>query len=108
MHSHAGAWERGMLLRGNLVLPFPYAFPRGSVGTRDAGAWERASRDSVVWSRRVRLGMGLLLLGKAQQQIAVILVLLLAQLDFAGQAFADGVGEGVEFIENGDDAGLFI
>ena len=32
MHSHAGAWERENIL-------YPYAFPRGSVGTRNSGAW---------------------------------------------------------------------
>src|SRR5690606_7818799 len=37
-----------------------------------------------------------------------MLVLLLAQLDFARQAFGDGVGQGIEFIEEGDDAGLLI
>jgi hypothetical protein len=36
-----------------------------------------------------------------------MLVLLLAQLNFAGQAFGEGVGQGVEFVEDGDDAGLF-
>jgi len=35
MHSHARAWERGTRERGNEE--------RGSVGTRNAGAWERGS-----------------------------------------------------------------
>ncbi len=46
--------------------------------------------------------------GEAQQQIAVVFVLLLAQLNLAGQTFGDGVGEGVEFVEDGDDAGLLL
>ncbi len=44
--------------------------------------------------------------GEAQQQIAVMRVLLLPQLDLARQTLADGVGEGVELVENGDDADL--
>ena len=32
-----------------------------------------------------------------------MLVLLLAQCNFAGQAFSDGVGKRVEFIQDGDD-----
>lgn len=48
----------------------------------------------------------LLRFGKAQQQIAVVRVLLLAQLDFAGQTFVEGVGQGIEFVEDGDDTGL--
>lgn len=36
-----------------------------------------------------------------------MLVLLLAQCDLAGQAFGEGVGQGVEFIEDGDNA-LFL
>ena len=43
---------------------------------------------------------------KAQEQIAVVFVLLAAQLDFARQAFAQRIREGVEFVEDGDDAGL--
>jgi hypothetical protein len=46
-------------------------------------------------------------LGKGEQQIAVIFVLLLTQGNFTGQAFANGMGEGIEFVENGDNAGLF-
>ena len=44
---------------------------------------------------------------KVQQLFAVIFVLSAAQGDFTRQAFADGVGQGVEFVENSDDAGLF-
>jgi hypothetical protein len=45
-------------------------------------------------------------LREAEQQFAVILVLLLAQLDFVRQTIGKGVGEGVEFIEDRDDAVL--
>ena len=45
--------------------------------------------------------------GEAQQQVAVMRVLLLSQLDLAWQALADGVREGVELVEDGGDAGLF-
>ena len=45
---------------------------------------------------------------KAQQQVAVMLILLLALSNFARQAFGDGVRQSVEFIQNGDDAGLFF
>ena len=47
-----------------------------------------------------------LCLGKAQQQVAVVGILFLAQLDFAWQAFGDGIGKRIEFIEDGDNAGL--
>jgi hypothetical protein len=41
-------------------------------------------------------------LGEAQQQVAVVSVLLLAQFNFARQAFGKGVGQSIEFVEDGD------
>ena len=46
--------------------------------------------------------------GKAQQQIAVVLVLFLTQCNFARQAFAERVGKRVEFIQDGDDTFFFF
>ncbi len=31
------------------MLGVRYAFPRRSVGTRDAGAWKRETRDAEAW-----------------------------------------------------------
>jgi hypothetical protein len=47
-----------------------------------------------------------LILREAQQQVAVIRVLLLPQLDLTRQTLADRVGESVELVKDGDDAGL--
>ena len=44
---------------------------------------------------------------KTQQCIAVVGVLLLTQCNFAWQALGEGMGQGVEFIQNSDNAGLF-
>jgi len=49
------------------------------------------------------IGLPLRWSGEIQQLIPIIFVLLPAQRNFAGQAFADGSCEGVEFVENGDD-----
>ena len=46
-------------------------------------------------------------LGKGKQLFAVIFVLFAAQGDFMRQAFADGVGQDVEFVEDGGDFFLF-
>ena len=43
---------------------------------------------------------------EAEQQVTVVFVLLLAKLDFTGQAFSNGVGQCIEFIQDGDDSGL--
>jgi hypothetical protein len=37
-------------------------------------------------------------LGEGKQLVAVIFVLFAAQGDFVRQAFADGVGQGIEFV----------
>lgn len=46
-------------------------------------------------------------LPKGKQLFAVIFVLFPAQGYFVRQAFADGVGQGIEFVEDGDDFFLF-
>ena len=46
-------------------------------------------------------------MGEVQQLFTIIFILLLAQRYFTRQALADGVREGVEFVEDGDDTGLF-
>ncbi len=43
---------------------------------------------------------------KIQQHIPIIFILPLPQGNFAGQTLLQRVGEGVECIEDGDDAGL--
>lgn len=44
--------------------------------------------------------------GEAEQQVAVVFVLLLPQLDLAGQAFSQRIGQRVELVEDRDNAGL--
>ena len=49
-----------------------------------------------------------MLLWKSQQLVPVILVLLSAGLDLGGQAAGQVIAEGVEAVEDGDDAVLFF
>lgn len=49
-----------------------------------------------------------MLLLKSQQLVPIVFVLFAAGLDFSGQAAGQVVAEGVEAVEDGDDAVLFF